>query len=153
MRSAFAVLAALFVAFAAHAALQDFATAPLTIDTAKGAQHFTVELALTPAQQQQGLMYRPSLAPDSGMLFVFPETEQAVFWMKNTLIPLDMLFIAEDGKIADLHERAVPLSTANIVSKMPVKAVLELSGGTVARLGIEPGDTVHAAAFSNAEKN
>jgi uncharacterized membrane protein (UPF0127 family) len=145
-----AFAAALVLSVAARAELQAFATAPLTIETGAGAQAFTVELAESPAQQEQGLMYRRSLAPDAGMLFVFPEPHQAVFWMKNTLIPLDMLFIAADGKIADLHERAVPMSVANIVSKVPVKAVLELNGGTVARLGIKVGDKVRAAAFNNA---
>jgi uncharacterized membrane protein (UPF0127 family) len=130
--------------------LQRFETSPLTIATAKGDQRFTVELALSPAQQEQGLMFRRELAPDAGMLFVLPQTETAVFWMKNTLVPLDLLFIAADGRIADIHERAVPLSEANIVSKVPVKAVLELNGGTVARLGIEPGDVVHHAAFGTA---
>jgi uncharacterized protein len=144
-------LALLLVLSGSAQALESYATAPLTIDTKGSARHFTVELALTPAQQQQGLMYRSAMAPDAGMLFVFPETQTATFWMKNTLIPLDMLFIAKDGKVADLHERAVPLSLENIVSKLPVKAVLELNGGTVARLGIAIGDTVHAAAFGNAE--
>lgn len=140
-----------FAAFAANAQLQHFDTASLIIDTAKGAQRFAIELALTPAQQAQGLMYRQSMAPDAGMLFIMPKTEAAVFWMKNTLIPLDMLFIAGNGEIADIHERAVPMSEANIVSKVPVKAVLEVNGGTVARLGIKPGDIVRYAAFGNAK--
>jgi hypothetical protein len=131
----------------AGAQLQKFETSSLTIATAKGDQHFTLELALTPQQQQLGLMYRRELAPDAGMLFIFPQTQPTAFWMKNTLIPLDMLFIAADGRIADIHERAVPLSEANIPAKMPVKAVLEVNGGTVARLGIKPGDLVHHAAF------
>jgi hypothetical protein len=143
------VLAALlaFAGLSAQAQLQRFETAPLTIATAKGVAHFTVELALTPAQQEQGLMFRRELAPDAGMLFVFPQLQPAIFWMKNTLIPLDMLFIAADGHVADIHERTVPLSEANIVSNVPVKAVLELNGGTVARLGIKPGDRVHHPAF------
>ena len=146
------VLAALlaFVAFAAKAQLQHFDTAALTIDTKQGPQHVSIELAMTPLQQEQGLMYRGSLAPDAGMLFVFPGPQVAVFWMKNTLIPLDMLFIAADGHVADIHERAVPMSEANIVSKVPVKAVLELNGGTVARLGIKDGDLVHYSIFGTA---
>jgi uncharacterized protein len=134
----------------ARAQLQHFDRADLTIDTAKGAQRFTIELALSPEQQEQGLMFRSEMAPDAGMLFVFPQPQQAVFWMKNTLIPLDMLFIAADGRIADLHERAVPLSEANIVSQVPVRAVLELNGGTVQRLGLKVGDQVHYATFGTA---
>ena len=150
--STFAMIALLAFAGATARAqpLQRFETSPLAIDTAKGTQKFTVELALTPGQHQQGLMFRRELAPDAGMLFIFPELEPAVFWMKNTLIPLDMLFIGADGRVADLHERAVPQSEAHIVSKVPVKAVLELNGGTVARLGIKPGDLVHHAIFGNA---
>ena len=134
----------------ARAQLQIFEHASLSIDTDKGAQRFKIELALSPEQQEQGLMYRHELAADAGMLFVFPQPKMAVFWMKNTLIPLDMLFIAADGRIADLHERAVPLSEANIASKLPVRAVLELNGGTVARLGLKPGDLVHYATFGTA---
>lgn len=141
------VLLTVFPATGARAQLQSFQTSSLTIDTAKGAQHFTIELALTPAQQEQGLMFRQSLAADAGMLFVFPDDETATFWMKNTLIPLDMLFIAANGRILDLHERAVPMSEATISSKVPVRAVLEVNGGTVARLGIKDGDLVHAAAL------
>jgi uncharacterized protein len=152
--SLFRVLAvALVLALAggsAQAQLQQFEHASLAIDTAKGAQRFNIELALTSAQQEQGLMYRRALAPDAGMLFIFPASEQAGFWMKNTLIPLDMLFIAADGRVADIHERAVPLSEANIVSKVPVRAVLELNGGTVERLGLAPGNLVHYPAFGTA---
>jgi uncharacterized protein len=139
-----------FVALSARAQLQHFDTAALTIDTGQGVHRISIELAMTPQQQEQGLMFRRSLAADAGMLFVFPERQVAVFWMKNTLIPLDMLFIAADGHIADIHERAVPMSEANIVSKVPVKAVLELNGGTVARLGIKDGDLVHYAIFGTA---
>jgi uncharacterized membrane protein (UPF0127 family) len=146
------IVLALLLGFAgaARAQLQKFETSPLIIATSKGDQHFTVEMALTPAQHEQGLMFRRSMAPDAGMLFVFPEVRPIGFWMKNTLIPLDMLFIADDGVIASIHERAVPLSEANIPSNAPVKAVLELNGGTVARLGIELGDVVHHAALGNA---
>ena len=141
-------LLVIFPATGARAQLQSFQTSSLTIDTAKGAQHFTIELALPPAQQEQGVMFRRSLAADAGMLFVFPDDQTATFWMKNTLISLDMLFIAANGRILDLHERAVPLSEATISSKAPVRAVLEVNGGTVARLGIKDGDLVHAAALS-----
>jgi uncharacterized protein len=92
-------------------------------------------------------MFRQSLPADAGMLFDFGETRPVAFWMKNTLIPLDMLFIAADGGIADIHERAVPRSEATIEARVPVRAVLELNGGTVARLGIKRGDRVHHPIF------
>jgi uncharacterized protein len=130
-------------------ALQTFEKSSLTIDTSTGPHVFTVEMALTPAQQTQGLMFRRALAPDAGMLFDFGDTAPRSFWMENTLIPLDMLFIAADGRIADIHERAVPLSQDIIPSKVPVRAVLELNGGTVARLGIKIGDEVHHPIFGN----
>jgi uncharacterized membrane protein (UPF0127 family) len=133
----------------ARAELAVFAKSTLTIDTASGPQRFTVELAQTPQQQEQGLMFRRSLPADAGMLFDFGSTQPATFWMKNTLIPLDMLFIAADGRVADIHERAVPLSEATILSKVPVRAVLELNGGTVSRLGIHLGDVVHYPIFGN----
>jgi uncharacterized membrane protein (UPF0127 family) len=131
----------------AAAPLAVFKTSALTIDTAAGPQRFVIELALTPQEQEQGLMFRRELAADAGMLFDLGTERQAVFWMHNTLIPLDMLFIAADGRIADIHERAVPMSDATIPSKVPVRAVLELNGGTVARLGIKLGDVVHYAIF------
>lgn len=133
----------------AQAQPASFKTSSLTIDTAKGPQRFSIELALSAEEQQQGLMFRRSLPADAGMLFDFGETRPASFWMKNTLIPLDMLFIAADGRVADIHERAVPLSEASIVSKVPVRAVLEVNGGTVSRLGIKPGDLVHHPIFGN----
>ncbi len=102
----------------ARAELASFAKSSLVIDAAAGPQRFTVELARSPEQQQQGLMFRQSLAADAGM--------------------------------ADIHERAVPLSEATIESKVPVRAVLELNGGSVARLGIRRGDLVHHAIFGTA---
>jgi uncharacterized protein len=126
-------------------------TSPLTIDTTKGGQHFTVELATTPAQMELGLMYRQSLPADAGMLFVYPSEQTVVFWMKNTLIPLDMLFIGADGHIRRIAERTVPLSTTPISSVDPVRAVLEVDGGTAQRLGIKPGDVVHSPALGNGE--
>jgi uncharacterized membrane protein (UPF0127 family) len=121
----------------------------LTIDSGQGAQMFNVELATTPDQMQVGLMFRQKLAPDAGMLFVYPSEQQVAFWMKNTVIPLDMLFIAGNGKIRRIVERTIPLSTAVIPSVDEVRAVLEVNGGTAARLGIKPGDVVHAAALGN----
>ena len=145
-------LGCLLLAFAcaalpAAAQLVTFEKSELTIDTASGKHRFTVELAKTPRQMAQGLMYRRSLPADAGMLFEFRTPQIASFWMKNTLIPLDMVFIAADGRVVGIHERAVPLSEEPIVSSDPVLAVLELNGGTAARLGIVPGDRVEHAFF------
>ncbi len=115
----------------------------LAIETAGGARHdFSVELAITPQQQQQGLMYRRDMAPDASMLFVYKPERVVSMWMRNTMIPLDMLFIADDGRVVKIVERTVPLSLKTISSDRPVRAVLEVNGGTVARLGIAPGDRV-----------
>jgi uncharacterized protein len=123
--------------------LQSFQTASLTIVGADGARHrFTVELAETPAQQEQGLMFRTELAPDAGMLFDFQQPTTATMWMRNTLIPLDMLFVDAKGVIVNIKQRAVPESDAIIAAVAPVRAVIELNGGTAARFGIKPGDRV-----------
>jgi uncharacterized membrane protein (UPF0127 family) len=122
--------------------------APLTIETSAGLSlAFRVELARTEAERAQGLMYREKLAPDAGMLFIYPTDRPVAFWMKNTLIPLDMLFIQRDGTILSIVERAVPLSEATIPSGAPVAAVLEVNGGTVSHLGIKPGDHVRCEAL------
>ena len=146
--------AALFLAATmpswAQTPLQTFPVSSLIIETAKGPQHFSIEVATTQQQQEQGLMFRREMAVDAGMLFVFPQVQTALFWMHNTLIPLDMIFISNDGHVADIHERAVPLSDAVIASRVPVRAVLELNGGTADRLGIEVGDLVESPAFGTA---
>jgi len=144
------VLLASFAAIGHAEELQHFDRSSLVIDTAGGPRKFDVEMALTPAQQSQGLMYRRKMAPDAGMLFDFVDTAPRGFWMHNTLIPLDMLFIEASGRIADIHERAVPQSDEVIPSALPVRAVLELNGGTVSRLGIKIGDIVHHPIFGNA---
>ena len=126
----------------AAAQLQSFETSSLTIVSAHRHHRFTVELAETPAQLQQGLMFRPSLAADAGMLFDFKEPTVATMWMRNTLIPLDMLFVDANGTIVNIRARAVPKSDAIISAEAPVRAVLELNGGTAARLGIARGDRV-----------
>jgi len=147
-----ALLALALAAFASasRAELATFAKSRLVVETATGKYPFNVELALSQPQMAQGLMYRRSLAPDAGMLFDYGAEQHVAFWMKNTLIPLDMIFIGEDGKVVDFHERAVPLSLDTIESRVPARAVLEVNGGTVARLGLKVGDTVHHAFFGNA---
>ncbi len=120
-----------------------FPKSSVQVETADGVPHgFTVELATTGDQLAQGLMYRPKMAADAGMLFDFGNPRPVSMWMKNTLIPLDMLFIAADGKVLGISQRAVPHSLALIESPGPVKAVLELNGGTASRLGLKVGDRV-----------
>ncbi|MFM7027102.1 MAG: DUF192 domain-containing protein [Chakrabartia sp.] len=117
--------------------------APLSITTAAGQTHkFQVEVAATDAQQERGLMFRPTLAPDAGMIFPMKPARFATFWMKNTLIPLDMVFIRADGRIARIAAQTVPYSLMPVDSGEPVAAVLELAGGRAAELGIAPGDRV-----------
>lgn len=116
---------------------------PLTITTAAGKTHrFTVEVARTPEEQAQGLMNRQSLGPDHGMIFPMEPPREASFWMKNTVIPLDMIFVRADGTIARIEENVVPLSLEPVLSMEPVAAVLELAGGRSAELGIRAGDRV-----------
>ena len=109
--------------------------------------HFQIELAITADQRARGLMGRRDLAPDGGMLFIFPAVARQVMWMKNTPLPLDMLFLDADGRIVRIVERTVPFSTAHISSRRPVKAVLELRGGTAGRLGLKVGDRLTAPAL------
>ncbi|MDL1872188.1 DUF192 domain-containing protein [Deltaproteobacteria bacterium PRO3] len=103
---------------------------------------FQAELAATPAQLAQGLMYRQELGPERGMLFIFPEVTQTSFWMKNTLIPLDMIFIGADKKIVSIVENAAPQTTTPRSAEGPFQYVLEVEGGRSAALGVQPGDKV-----------
>jgi uncharacterized membrane protein (UPF0127 family) len=121
---------------------------PLTIATQSGGRHgFQVEVARTPDQRSQGLMFRRSMPQDQGMLFDFQRVEPVAMWMQNTYLPLDMLFIRADGTIARIAANAEPLSTRTIPSGEPVLSVLELNGGATARLGIRPGDRVEHPLF------
>jgi len=132
------LLAALLTA--AFAGDMVFGRAEVRIGTAAGVRLFHVELAETPEQRARGLMFRRTLAPDAGMLFLFPERERPTMWMANTWLPLDMLFIAADGRIVHLFPNAVPRSRLTVSSPRPARMVLELGGGTARRLGIAPGD-------------
>jgi uncharacterized protein len=110
---------------------------------------FDVELALNDAERARGLMFREKLGPYDGMLFDFHQEAPVSFWMKNTLIPLDMVFIGADGTIRHIHANAVPLSTDTVPSQFPVRAVLEINGGSAKLLGIKPGDKVKHPIFGN----
>jgi len=119
-----------------------FETSPLAIESASGTLSFEVELAVSPEQRRQGLMFREHLDSDQGMLFDFGRTAPVTMWMRNTLISLDMLFIEADGRIARIAADTEPLSDAVIGSGGPVRAVLELAAGTSAEQGIAVGDQV-----------
>jgi uncharacterized membrane protein (UPF0127 family) len=121
---------------------------PLLIVTAAGTKlKFEVEIASSFEEKARGLMYRDGLAANAGMLFVYAKELRQAMWMKNTMVPLDMLFIRRDGRISHIHERAVPQSLDTISSHGRVLAVLELRGGTASRLGIAKGDRVRHKAF------
>ncbi len=116
--------------------------APVTLVTARGRHAIAAEVALTPAEQAKGLMDRDSLAPDAGMLFPFSPPRPAAFWMKNTRIPLDIIFIRANGTVIRVAERTTPYSLAPIESGEPAAAVLELVGGRAAALGLKAGDRI-----------
>ncbi len=150
-----ALALALLAGAAAHAAdpprepLERLPTAVLTVESGGQSHRFTVWIAATEPRRNQGLMYVKSLPAAGGMLFLFDAPQVASFWMKNTLIPLDLLFIAPNGRIIRIAENAVPLSEATIESMGVVTGVLEVAGGTSRRLGIRAGDRVRYAAFGN----
>jgi hypothetical protein len=123
----------------------------LVITTRDGARHtFMVEMATTPDQQTVGLMFRPSVPPDGGMLFDWVTPRESQMWMRNTIASLDMVFINADGTIRSIAEDTVPQSLAVIDSRGPVRATLELAAGTTARLNIRVGDKVQQRIFGNA---
>lgn len=110
-----------------------------------------VEIAATPEARQLGLMYRERLDPGKGMLFVFPQLAPQSFWMKNTKIPLDILFIDDAGKIVRLHARTTPFSESSLPSDTPVRYVLEVPGGYCAEHDIGEGDTVRIGNLAAAQ--
>lgn len=114
---------------------------PLTIRTRSGVHHFAVEIAATPEQQERGLMFRKSVASDRGMIFPYEPAQEVAFWMKNTFVPLDIVFIRADGTIARITN-AEAMNLTPLPSGEPVGAVLEIRGGRAAELGIHEGDKV-----------
>ncbi|MEP2101579.1 MAG: DUF192 domain-containing protein [Parasphingorhabdus sp.] len=115
---------------------------PLTVTSGVQTHAFTVELAKTSQEQARGLMFRTELAPDRGMIFPFTQERMASFWMKNTVIPLDIIFIRSNGTIESIAANTTPYSLEPVPSGEPVVAVLELAGGRAAELGISAGDKV-----------
>ncbi len=124
------------------AAVQGLARIPLTIRSGNRSHAFTVELAGTPDEQARGLMFRRSLGADQGMLFPYSPPQPVSFWMRNTYIPLDMIFIRPDGTIARIAANTRPLTDDPVSAGEPTAAVLELRGGRAAELGISEGDRV-----------
>jgi uncharacterized membrane protein (UPF0127 family) len=121
----------------------------ISIATAHGAVRFHVEIADNDQEREQGLMYRRTMAADHGMLFDFNPPQQVSFWMHNTVLPLDIIFIGSDGHILNIAANATPFSDANIPSDGRARAVLEINAGRAQALGILPGDVVRHRFFSN----
>jgi hypothetical protein len=121
---------------------------PLEIVTKTGVHVFSVEIATTEEEKTTGLMYRKELADGKGMLFDFSPEQEVSMWMKNTYIPLDMIFIRADGRILRIAENTEPLSTKIIPSRGLAKGVLEVIGGTAQKYGIAPGDRVAHPLFN-----
>lgn len=124
------------------ALLRDFARDQLVIETAGGSRKFKVYVATTNQQRAQGLMFVKSMGAGEGMIFLYPETAPVAMWMKNTFIPIDMLFIGTDNRIVRVHANAIPHSTDTIESGGTVTAVVELNSGSIKRFGISAGDLV-----------
>lgn len=143
-------LALILLLAAGPAAAAECDPASITILTGEGKARFAVEIADEPAEQARGLMFREHLAGDAGMLFVFETPRRARFWMKNTLIPLDMIFIDDSGLVESVAERRDTRSERGSTSHGPVRAVLEINAGLSEELGIGPGDQAIHPAFAAA---
>ncbi len=115
---------------------------PLQLFTERGVVSLTVEFADSDLERQYGLMCRKALAPNRGMLFDFGQNQELAFWMRNTLIPLDIIYIGANGRVVSIVRNATPLSETPMPSGGPARAVLELAGGRAAQLGLLPGDRV-----------
>ena len=117
-------------------------TGTLVLKTDSGDHSFNIEVATTDRERALGLMFRRSLPENAGMLFLYDQAQPAAMWMKNTFIPLDMVFISADGKVHRIEQNAEPFSTSLIPSEGPVVGVLELNGGEAAKIGLKRGDKV-----------
>ncbi len=115
---------------------------PLTVTSASGVHEFKVEVAASMVAQAKGLMFRTKLGPDEGMIFPMDPPRGASFWMRNTVISLDLIFVAPDGRISNIAANGVPYDETPLLSVGKVKGVLEIPGGRAAELGIAPGDKV-----------
>jgi len=131
---------------------QSLPTSPLAVVTEDATHYFTVQLADEPREHQTGLMFRESMPSDHGMLFEFERADHRSFWMQNTYIPLDIIFIRSNGRIANI-ERGEPESLASVRSRGRVRAVLELNAGTAEKLGISSGDLIRHEIFGMPAKD
>lgn len=138
IRPVLAAAALLLLALVAPAAAAPLE--PLDIETKAGVRHFQVEVMRSDADRERGLMYRRDLGPDRGMLFQFDKEDRIFMWMKNTYLPLDMVFFGKDGRVVSIARDTEPLSERIISSGEPATTVVEFNAGTAARLGIEKGD-------------
>ncbi len=142
-----AIGVALLLAVSPRLAGAEAERSEVVVTGAGGAHEFTVELADDDRERATGLMYRRSMPANQGMLFDFGRVEPVSMWMQNTYLPLDMLFVRQDGTIARIAANTEPLSTRTIPSGEPVLAVLELNAGTTGRLGIKAGDRIEHPLF------
>ncbi len=122
----------------------------IELDTSSGPHVFSVEVMRTEAEREQGLMFRKSMAQDHGMLFDFGSDQPLMFWMKNTYIPLDMVFIGSGGRVVGIARNAKPMDETVIPSKAPAARVLELNAGAADKIGLKVGDVVKSSVFHNA---
>jgi uncharacterized membrane protein (UPF0127 family) len=136
------------LARAAPGIAQESATEPLSIVTATGAHDFSVEVMRTQPELEKGLMFRKSMPADHGMLFDFQREQSVMMWMKNTYLPLDMIFIAKTGRVVGIVANAKPMSEQILTVLTPTDAVLEVNGGIAAKIGLKVGDMVHDPIFS-----
>ena len=141
-KKAWILLGAALILLACESGAEKLSGRDITVSTAVGDIHFLAEVAATPKARQQGLMRRTALAENAGMLFVFDKTEPVSFWMKDTPLTLDMIFISEDKHILYIEHQTVPFSTQIISSQLPVRFVLEVIGGSCQKKGIAVGDRV-----------
>ncbi len=148
LRGVLASCFALFLIFAPlRLAAQESALEIIDMRSASGLHKVSVEVMRTPEQLERGLMFRKYMPDDRGMLFDFKSEAPIMMWMKNTYIPLDMVFISKDGTITGIAENAEPLSESIIPSNGPIQAVLEINAGVSAKLGLKKGDKISASIF------
>jgi hypothetical protein len=141
------VLACALILLSAAALAAGLPRDVVLVEAGASQYRFEVEVADDPAERAEGLMYRESLADNAGMLFLYPEPQPVEFWMKNTPLSLDIVFVRDDGTIARIAESTTPMSEDLIPSGEPVRAVLEVKAGTMRQLGVAPGDRLRNATY------